>query len=187
MGLPANKTREWYAVGVDRHGSPDFFCSTDPDRFEGSLSIAEAAQRFRSPNDFSNLTLIRTFSHFDCDLVFASDLSSVKEFVRDECCRVLIMHCGIQEMGDTTELLLKRQDILQVLLYSTAKYGDKRIDFEADLGFQELEDSRSVTPSTNIFTPSLNSSGELSEPFVAVVKPYSLMTFVEFLLARIEG
>jgi len=187
MDMTVNKTREWYAVGVDRHSSRDFFVSTDPERFEGSSSYRSMMTRTSNQNDVSNLTLLRGFECFGCDIVFSSSLDRVKDFVRDRACRVLIMHCGIQELGGTTQLLIKRQDIIQVLLYNCGRYGSDRIDFSKELGFQQLPDPQIHTRETNVFVPPITADGELAEPFMAIVKPFSLTIFLDELLARVEG
>ena len=152
-----------FVVGIDRHSSVHFFQATDPNRFSGTPFMDE-----RNGNDYANQAICRLFGSVGIDCVFSSYAERVIHFIREEACRAVMFHTRLEEMGDTTEVILsRRQQLRLIFLYSQSQLvSDKYARmFVADGGFKQVK--------RGLYE---NDEGDL-----AMVKPDGVISLVEHL------
>lgn len=161
--LNVHEGQKPFVVGIDKHSSQSFFQTTNPARFPTS----PISMDYRNGNDYANQAICKLLGAVGIDCVFSSYAEKVLEYVREKACRAVLFHTRLEEMGDTTGVILKRRDeILLVFLYNETQLTEtyQRV-FEKDGGFVKLKEGLYQN----------------DEKDLAVVKPSGVMPLVDHL------
>lgn len=152
-----------FVVGIDRHSSRGFFYATDTSRFPDSPPSLDD----RNSNDYANQMICKLLNASGIDCVFSSYAERVLQYVRDKSCRAVMFHTRLEDLGDTTKVILtRRSEILLIFLYSPSQLtGPYEKIFESEGGFKMLKDGLY----------------ENDEKDLAVVKPNGILPFVDHL------
>jgi hypothetical protein len=138
MGSPnVHEGQRPFVVGIDKHSSDKFFQSTDPVRFQASPMFRDE----RNWNDYANHMICMILGSRGIDCVFSSYAERVLEYIREKACRAVMFHTRLEDMSDTTSVILKRRnEIRLIFLYSPSQlYGPYAQIFEKDGGFKEIQ------------------------------------------------
>jgi len=163
MVSPKIEVQKPFVVGIDKHSSKEFFYTTDPARF----SKTPLSQDDRNCNDYANLMICRLLGAYGIDCVFSSYAEKVIEYVKEKACRAVMFHTRLEELGDTTSVILtRRSEISLIFLYSPSQLsGPYERIFEHEGGFKKLKDGLY----------------ENDEKDLAVIKPSGVLPLVDHL------
>lgn len=114
--MKLEKQAKFFAAGLDGHSTADFFISTNQGRFEGSGSLEPAGAL--SHNDNVNKLLAVCLESVGIDVVFASQLKKIRDYMMDEMMKVFFFHGEQRELSESSKILLMRPDVLTVLMYN---------------------------------------------------------------------
>jgi hypothetical protein len=126
-----------FVVGIDKHSSDKFFQSTNPVRFSGAPVFSDD----KNGNDHANKVICKILGSAGIDCVFSSYAERVLGYIREKACRAVMFHTRLEDMSDTTDVILQRRDEIRLIfLFSQSQLvGPYARIFEKEGGFRELK------------------------------------------------